>query len=556
MAEWAGYRSQQLGSITMVRRDITMSTLALNRTQICFGLLPFLAFAFSAYAGPNNRTTAPRGQFVSFNDPLGDETARPTDPGGTGIFDSTAHRLVDLRKITLGTWSPLVPSMDLFTGTFNSTGEFMLLQLEIVGLVNPPGHNDPFFFNPFQYGPHPIYGFVEIDMDQNLDSGGEIIAPEYRYLSNLARFGGQPNGGYYLDRIALNGAAIDTDFQSQPHVERSGEEFHLALLGGQFNPTDIFEIAGDNDLTFESGETWNILGRWLHRSHGFEPYSLAWGGSVSGEYVPTSFLQFRHDPTSNRTFITLVLPLTNFGSSLVTGLPPQPLNGNASDQASVLEGLADLVDSAEFLQDFPTREPEEAIIYDWAGDTAADYLNPLTWRVTALLGSTYDLPISSGQYFVWTDIYPNVFRGDVNGEYGVNSDDRDEINSFIAATDGQDGSLDGATDVAAYPYGFSIFDLNYDGTVDAVDSFLAARSGDSNDDAAVDLADYCWMQNCFARNPNSTNYNECLRLDFNLDDIVDHRDYLRFRFFMMGPTKAAFGSFIDFSPTYATLEEE
>ena len=36
--------------------------------------------------------------------------------------------------------------------------------------TNPPGNPDPFAFDPFRFGDHPVYGFVEIDMDDETNA--------------------------------------------------------------------------------------------------------------------------------------------------------------------------------------------------------------------------------------------------------------------------------------------------------------------------------------------------------------------------------------------------
>ena len=109
-------------------------------------------------------------------DTAGDAVPRPTDPGADTPFDARAHRLIDLREITIGSWFPSDPELDLFAGAYepggqsDHEGDFFRLDLTIDGLVNPPGRADPFTFDPFEYGDHPVYGFVEIDMVEVLGS--------------------------------------------------------------------------------------------------------------------------------------------------------------------------------------------------------------------------------------------------------------------------------------------------------------------------------------------------------------------------------------------------
>ena len=87
------------------------------------------------------------------------------------------------------------PRSDPFEGRFQEDGELLRLDLLIDGLVNPPGSTDPVAFDPFRYGDHPLFGFIEIDVDEDVETGGEIDHPEHRYLGNITRFGGKPSRG-------------------------------------------------------------------------------------------------------------------------------------------------------------------------------------------------------------------------------------------------------------------------------------------------------------------------------------------------------------------------
>lgn len=402
-------------------------------------------------------------------DAVADAVARRTDPGGDGPFDPAAHRLIDLREITVGAWRPDDPREDLYTGQYEESGDFVRLDVLVSGLVNPPGRTVYWDFDPFAYGPHPVYGFVEIDMDDEVETGGELDAPDYHYLGNVARFGGLPKVERFRNRVALDESAFDGDFPTPPYVERHGEEFHLALLGDQFEAQDIRVVRGDVDALFESGEVWDIDGTWFHRAHGYEPFSLAIGGERPGEYMPRCALRLEHDTLADVTRITLVFPLTNEGAGLMRGEQPEPLNGDPSDQASVLEALQDLHDSAEFLKDFPTGRPEEEIIIEWAEQEAEDYLEPHEWTVTALLGSSYTAPEPPGEYFVWTDVYPNVLRGDVDGNGRRELKDWQLTWQFIVAHDADDGRIDRKVRLSNFARGFSVHDVDYDGVVHGLD---------------------------------------------------------------------------------------
>ena len=457
-------------------------------------------------------------------DRRGDAAARPMDPGAGTPFDPDAHRLIDLLHIRVGQWAPDEPHEDLFTGRLTPNGEFFRMDLTLDGCVNPPGSVTPETFSPFTFGPHPVYGFVEIDIDANRWTGGETDSPRYRYLGNIVRFGGmvlQPGRRW---AVAPSGGAFDHAFGTPPFVERHGEEFHLALLGGQFGYGDIEEREGDGDGTFEPAETWDIRAPLFHRAHGYEPFSFALGGAHAGEYAPVVDLRFRHDPAGDVTVLTLVVPLTDVGAGLMRNQPPQPYNGDPSDHASVLEALWDLHDSAAFLQVFPSGLPEEAMIADWASQYPPDHDHPAQWELTALLGTSYTRPHPTGTFYVWTDAYPNVVPGDVDGSGEAAAFDAQLVAEYVLENDGQDGVADGVVTLAQFARDFSVFDVNHDGVVDEVDATVAnARArGDGDRDGDRDLSDVAIIQRCFAeRAPLSP---PCALVDFDLSGRIDWND--------------------------------
>ena len=478
---------------------------------------------------------AAHGQTTSttLNDSLGDALARPMDPGAALPFDAASHRLIDLRSITIGTWAPDAPTADLFAGEYGADGEFLRLELALDGLVNPPGSADPFSFDPFRYGDHPVYGFVEIDVDNDVNTGGELFAPQYRYLGNAVRFGGNVLRPEFADRVALDGSDFDDNFLTPPFVERHGEEFHLALIGGQFGPGDIEEVEGNGNVLFEAGETWNIRGPFFHRAHAYELFSFVEGGQYPGEYAPVCDLQFRHQPAEDITYLTLIFPLTNVGAGLMRGEPPEPVNQDPTDQASVLEALWDLQLSAFLLDILPTGLPEEDIIVNWADRNPPDHLDPATWSVTALLGSSYTAPHPTDIYFLWSDIYPNVVGGDVDGSGVTDAQDTQLIARHIANWDSLDGFVDGIVTIVAFASDFSVFDVNHDGVVSAMDLTWNVRDGDSDQDGDVDLADFASLQRCFgaAGAPSAT----CRLLDVVNDLTIDLADVAEFGNRLTGP---------------------
>ncbi|RME41526.1 MAG: hypothetical protein D6788_01050, partial [Planctomycetota bacterium] len=412
-------------------------------------------------------------QFLS--DPAGDAVARPTDPGAVAPFDPQAHRLPDLVEIRLGAFEPDAPTLDPFTGQFlldDSDADLFRLDLVLSGVMNPPGRADAEAFHPFVFGPNPVYGFVELDMDDDVNTGGETSATRFRYNANIARFGGVPDDDRFRDRVALDASDLDGNVLTPPFVDRSGEEFHLALLGTEFESATIEVISGDGDGQFEAGETWWIHGRFFHRAHGFEPFSFASGGRRPGEYAPIVTLQFMHDPISDRTTISLVFPLTQFGAALLTGGFPEPSDGDSSNQASVFEALEELQLSAAFIKQFPTGKPEEVLILGWSDKDPDSFLEPSDWVLTALLGSSYTIPNPQALYYVWSEAYPDVVRGDVTGDGEAGGDDRDRIVAFVNLHDGDDGVIDGVVPLPGFAENFSVFDISYDGRVDDLDVLL------------------------------------------------------------------------------------
>jgi hypothetical protein len=441
-------------------------------------------------------TATAQGPYRDYLDPAYDVLPRATGVLGATPYDLDAHRPPNLLRMRIGRWQSTMGYMNLFEGMFAGNGMFLRVDLEIDGLVNPPGSNDPSGFDPFRYGPNPIYGFIELDADDEIETGGETEAPEFRYLANAARFGGLPSSSGFDDRLARRSMELDGDFNSAPYIERSGEEFHWALLGGQFSDLNVTEEAGNGDLVFETGEIWQIEGDWLHRAHGFEPYSLAFGGLIPGEYLLYSIVRFAHDLISDSTTISLIVPMTNAGASYATGNPPEqaePHDSDTSNHTSIAEALDDLVQSADLTHIFPSGDPEEVLIIDWHDREWSEFLDPRDWRITALLGTSYTAP---GVFFIWTDIYPNVERGDIDGESGACAVDRSRIESFISDHDADDGTVDGTVTLANFAADFDVMDVSYDGVVDDLDILMVSPPGDLDVDDDVDMIDVAGFQAC------------------------------------------------------------
>lgn len=473
---------------------------------------------------------------ITITDPTHDWLARPTAPADSLPFDIQTHRPPDIIEIRFGKWRPDDAQLDLFEGRFLPPGKFFRLDLHLLGLMNPPGSTRPWSFDPFAYGPNPAFGFVEIDMDHDVETGGELDAPQYRYVSNAARFAGKPSSDPLEDRLALDNHAFDDDFETPPFIERSGEEFHLALLGNLFDPANIVVLAGDDDWLFETGEIWRITAPWFHRAHGYEPFSLATGGHVPGAYEPPCTLQFAHDADSDKTTISLVFPLRNEAAAEMWGQPVQPPNSDSSDQFSVHEALLDLHWSAEFIDEFPTGLPEEAIILEWKDKDPGAHLDPDDWRLSALLGTSYTAPPTTTEYFVWSDTLPNCRRGDVNGDGDADPGDRNAIQGYIDLHDADDGLVDGRVVLATHPVAFTVFDVDHSGIVDTLDVALVSTPLDLDDDDDVDLADFAAFQACAQDSATPHGGLPCGLSDIDLDGDVDTEDWRRLTISWTGPS--------------------
>lgn len=489
----------------------------------CLPLIILLA------AGTSARASNP----VVIQDDPADAVHRPTDPLMSAPFSGTAENLVELLSMSIGRWQPSMPTGDLFEGNHATDGTFVRIDLSLLGLVNPPGPIQPANYAPYNYGPLPIYGFIEVDMDGDVWTGGEVDAPEYRYLANIARFGGRPAEPAFLDRVLVDSSTMDESLSTPPYFERHGEEFHLALLGSVFTPADITVLAGNTNTIFEPGETWLLTGSFFHRAHAFEPFSFVQGGAHAGEYAPECRLRFHHDLAEDRTLISLVVPLTQEGAGQMRGEPPEPLNQDPTDHSSVLEALFDLHLSALFLEGSPGGPPAEQLILEWAEKDPWMHLDPAGWRVTALIGTAYPSPPPSGTLYLWTDAYPNVVLGDIDGSGSRTGQDSQPIASYIAANDALDGVTDGRVVLPGFASAFMLFDLNYDGEVSQHDLAYGMSQPDADSDGDVDLEDFSQLQRCFGELWPLTN--GCVTLDLTGSQRIGLDDYLEFEAAMTGP---------------------
>lgn len=468
-------------------------------------------------------------------DPLGDAAIRRTDSSNDGDVAAPMHAKPDLVGYRIGRWTPDDATSDLYTGTWNNIGEFFRLDVGFALVANPPGPlaiNAP-DYDPYRYGPHPAFGWVEIDMDQRMNTGGETFAFGLRYLANVARFGGKPSGIRFANRVALFGDDVFNGFTQAPFVQRSGEEFHIALFGDHI--TEVFELSGNGNGIFEWGESWIIRGPLFHRAHGYEEFSLA-GGPPPGSYEPIVDLRWDYVPSLQITLVSLVYPLTQSASAAMLGdAETEPLNGVASDQSSIEEALDDLIFSVDVL---PANDPNRLdqnfpIISAWENNQATSYLNAADWDLTLMVGMAYVNQDPGGALCAWTDVQPNPVRGDFNGDGLVTPQDVNAVSNFITSYDG-DGTTDGGVpgdlrvELIAFARNFSVYDLNYDGVVGRTDSDLVPLLGDLDFDTDVDFDDLAIfivaLVNPDALNPDSNLGRILPRADFNSDGLLDGRD--------------------------------
>lgn len=185
--------------------------------------VPFLALATTTL-GTTKRT---------YFDLANDARVRRTDLGADGALGDGAV-LPDLISITSGGWSPASPATDPYTGVWVESEGADILRIDIVfeGLINPPGTLGlgPTIYDPFAFGPSPLYGSIEFDIDDENDTGGECSgAANFMYLASVGRLGEVP-GTSIEERMAREGEDLDSSFASEPQYERNGARLCVAIL--------------------------------------------------------------------------------------------------------------------------------------------------------------------------------------------------------------------------------------------------------------------------------------------------------------------------------------
>ncbi len=475
-------------------------------------------------------------------DAMNDAVIRRTDYGANGLVDPGLHRLPDISSYTLGTWEPLDPVTDRFDGAWASEGTFLRLEVEFAGLLNPPGTSGccGYAFNAFRYGPHPVFAIIELDVDADAGTGGELAAPETRYLGVVARYGGIPGQQWFANRAALDAGAFDHILATPPCVDRSGEDFHFSLLGWEF---DVIDRSDPGDELFGPGERWLLQGRMLHRAFGYEPFSFACCQGRPGSYEPIVQAEFSHNMVSDRTRVAWVYPLTNAASAEMLGTTfVEPVDGDASNQNSIHEALEDLIFSTINANLEERSHPNFPIIAGWEPKDPNVHLDPTAWRVNMVVGTSYIAPQPEA-LFVYTDLMPDIEVGDFDGNGWVNAADLALLDAYIAANDGQPsvdltGVVDGRVDLIDFGPNFSVFDVNYDGGVDEDDwaaiPGLEYALADFDQDDDVDLDDFARLQICLGH-PGQVPAAGCEPTDLDRDGDVDLEDVLRLRLCISGP---------------------
>jgi len=457
-----------------------------------------------------------------WQDPPGDAAHRPTDNGLSRSFFDQA--LPDLVEVRFRAWDAPDPMNDPWTGEAVDPAAAHLFRIDIVfnGLINPPGGLGfaGSEFDPDKFGVRPLYGFLEIDVDADPNTGGELNAvAESRYLGTIGRFGGLPDG-VTGPRAARSGDDIDIDFDTTPQIERTGADFAIALCGCY--EVTLVSQTGDGDGAMDAGESFVVEGRFLERYQGLRTFSGVFGGSDFGHYDPIIPMRFSHDIPTDRTTASLVYALDMTGASMLQGGPVEEWDFSLFNHHSLEEAIEDIIDTANG-GGGPIFDERVLILTEgWNGDTAQDFLDPTQWEITAHLGTTYTA--LGGALFVWTDTGFNAKFGDFDSDDSVDSVDTGALTSTIADLDGSgedaDGAVNGVVVLPSFARNFDVHDLNYDGQIDDGDVDIhqgLATPGDLDGDGVVDGADLGLLLGAWDSTTNAA-------ADLNGDGVVDGAD--------------------------------
>lgn len=472
---------------------------------VCAGLL----LAMAAGAAAQRQWT----------DEAGDAVVRRTDSGNDGPLGPGAT-LPDVVSLTLSGWQSPTPVADPFTGSVDS-GDASLVRIDVVfaGLVNPPGPMLTGTYDPFRYGPSPVYGFVELDLRSH-NGGGELGGAErHRYMANVGRFGGLPYGSAG-ENAARSRDDWDDSFWTPPQIEITGADFVVTLCGC-FVPT-VLSQSGDGDGVFEAGESWILEGPFFERCGGVRSECASFGGAsgTPGLYDPRVKLRFAHDAATDRTTVSLVYAMDNNGSRLLRGeSSTQTMNFNVADQNSIAEAIMDMVEAADRRPGGPVGE----LLDPWRGRDPLDYRNVHEWDgVQAIFGTAYLTQQDS--LFVWTDVGFNERRGDWDYDGVAGPLDRAALQDYIAANDGGaddcDGIADGSVQICNFGPNFSCYDVNGDGFVNAADLSVFCPA-DLDGSGGLTLSDFVLFRNLYVAAD--------MRADFDGSGTLTLADFVVFR---------------------------
>ncbi|MBO6514136.1 MAG: hypothetical protein JJ974_09245 [Phycisphaerales bacterium] len=426
---------------------------------------------------------------------------------------------IDLLSVSVEGWIPTAPTADLYEGVVvTNEADFVRIQLVVDGLVSPPGPIglQGFPYDPYRFGNRPITGFIELDIDSQKNSGGELMPiARHRYLANVGRFGLSPEGSI-SERMVQSAADFDSDLSTFPQFERTGSEFSLNLCGC-FLPT-ILSQNGNSNSIFESGETWILSGRFFERFESFAPLSVLFGGSDFGFFNPVTNLRFAHNSSTDITTITLVFPITNAGAALQAGQPEQPIDLSLSNHTSMEEAIDDLILSSSF-----ASGDLAVLVDDWDNQDTDDFREPRRWEVTALIGTAPLLPQPSS-FYVWTDTGFCENYADFNlDELNTELDDQ-ALQSFIDLNDGSssdaDSIINGEYAIQNFGQEFHFYDLNYDGILNDSDYPTPQCPADLTGDGMLDFFDISAFLSLYTvQDPQA---------DFNDDGLYDFFDISSF----------------------------
>ncbi|MBK7404799.1 MAG: hypothetical protein IPJ41_09230 [Phycisphaerales bacterium] len=419
-------------------------------------------------------------------------------------------------------WEAYDASVDPFTGHTEDPEHAHLFRLDLTfrGLVNPPGplglNGDP--FDPYAYGPSPVVGFLDLDVDDEHDTGGELgAAAEIRYLANVGRFGRRPYGSLG-DRAAASRGGIDGDFYTSPQYERSGADFSLVLCGC-FTPT-VLVLDGDGDGLFEVDERWLVTGRFFERAQGYRDASAAFNGSAPGLYDPMVTLLFENDSLLGVTTVSLVWALDPTGAAEMAGAPVEPIDLDVSNQNCLAEALSDIIDGAN---GGGISGPAWTLVKRWAGESPWPSTDVSNWgHMTGLFGMPYSQ--SEATLYAWTDTLGEEQFADLNGDALADNLDESLVRSKVYADDGttadSDGLRNGTVTLPNPGWNFDRRDTDGDMRIDLFDQRPYGPLGDFNNDNTVDIQDFIAFLNAWAaRQPSA---------DFNLDNAIDIQDFIAF----------------------------